>query len=71
MICILGKYLKERSIYYVLINNDILGQNMVKSVMDASNYKQGKRVIHLMADVTERFQISAFLYQTGSKRFTI
>ena len=56
-----GKYLEESGIDTGLVENEIYGLAVVKSVMDGGHYVCGKRGISLISEALEHLQLSAFV----------
>ena len=57
----IGKYLEASGIESVLVENEIFGQGVVKTVMDGRNYIMSKRGMSLLAEAIEQLQMKAFL----------
>ena len=62
-----SKYLEERGIDSVLIENEIYGSAVVKSVMDGG--QRGKRGLSLISEALEHLQLSAFMESVYCERY--
>ena len=55
-----GTYLASTGIENVLVEHDIYGPGVVKSLMNGSNYIRGKRSMVLLAETLQSLQLDAF-----------
>ena len=55
-----GKYLEESGIGDVLVENEIFGPGVIKSVMDGGHYVRSKRGMSIISEAMEHLQMLAF-----------
>ena len=56
-----GKYLEETGIDTVLVENEVYGPEIVKSVMGGGHYVRGVRGMSLISEVIQSLQINQFV----------
>ena len=60
MIACCGKYLEESGIGDVLVENEMFGPGVIKSVMDGGHYVRSKRGMSIILEAMEHLQMLAF-----------
>ncbi len=66
---VIGKYLQNSGAEQIWTENNIFGDNVVKSVMSGSHYSRSVKGMFLLSETMERLQLSEFFNEIGVSKY--